>query len=268
MTFGGLLLLGGRIADYVGRKRILLVGLLGFAGASALGGLAPNASLLFAARALQGAFAALMAPAALSLVTVTFTEARERARAFGVWGAIAGGGLAIGLVLGGVLTQYASWRWCLLVNTPIALLAGAAAVRLIPESRVTRPHPLRHPRRPDLDPRHGDPGLRRHQGVDRRLGIARRPSGCWPWPVALLVAFVVIERFSSHPLLPLAGRHGPQPGRLVPDDAAGRAGHVRDLPLPDLLPAGRPALLGRSRPDSPTCPSRWAWSAARRCPAS
>ena len=105
--------------------------------ASALGGLAPDATLLFAARALQGAFAALMAPAALSLLTVTFTEARERARAFGVWGAIAGGGLAIGLVLGGVLTQYASWRWCLLVNTPIALLAGVAALRLIPESRVS-----------------------------------------------------------------------------------------------------------------------------------
>src|SRR6516165_9981205 len=136
LSFGGLLLLGGRIADYMGRKRVLLVGLLGFAGASALGGLAPDSTFLFAARALQGAFAALMAPAALSLLTVTFTEARERARAFGVWGAIAGGGLAIGLVLGGLLTEYASWRWCLLVNTPIALAASVAATRLIPESRV------------------------------------------------------------------------------------------------------------------------------------
>src|SRR3984957_7686007 len=124
LTFGGLLLLGGRIADYVGRRRVLLIVLAGFAAASALGGLAPDAGLLFAARALQGAFAALMAPAALSLLTVTFTEPRDRARAFGVWGAIAGGGLAIGLILGGVLTEYFSWRWTLPVNTPIALLAG------------------------------------------------------------------------------------------------------------------------------------------------
>src|ERR1700683_2424092 len=97
LTSGGLLLLGGRVADFLGRKRILIVGLLGFAGASALGGLAPDAALLFAARALQGGFAALMAPAALSLITVTFTEPHERARAFGVWGAIAGGGPALGL---------------------------------------------------------------------------------------------------------------------------------------------------------------------------
>jgi EmrB/QacA subfamily drug resistance transporter len=202
LTFGGLLLLGGRIADYVGRKRILLVGLLGFAGASALGGLSPNAGILFGARALQGAFAALMAPAALSLVTVTFTEARERARAFGVWGAIAGGGLAIGLVLGGVLTQYASWRWCLLVNTPIALLAGAAAMRLIPESRVTG------------RTRYDIPGaLTSTLGmVTLVYGVTKASTDGWgsaetlgllALAVALLVAFVVIERFSSHPLLPL-----------------------------------------------------------------
>ncbi len=202
LTFGGLLLLGGRIADYVGRKRILLVGLLGFAGASALGGLSPNAGILFGARALQGAFAALMAPAALSLVTVTFTEARERARAFGVWGAIAGGGLAIGLVLGGVLTQYASWRWCLLVNTPIALLAGAAAIRLIPESRVTG------------HTRYDIPGaLTSTLGmVTLVYGVTKASTDGWGsaetlgllgLAVALLVAFVVIERFSSHPLLPL-----------------------------------------------------------------
>ncbi|HEY6747406.1 MAG TPA: MFS transporter, partial [Mycobacteriales bacterium] len=120
LAFGGLLLLGGRIADYVGRKRMLIVGLLGFAGASALGGIASTAELLFAARALQGAFAALLAPAALSLITVTFTEPKERARAFGVFGAVSGGGAAIGLVVGGILTEYASWRWCLGVNVPIA----------------------------------------------------------------------------------------------------------------------------------------------------
>ncbi len=202
LTFGGLLLLGGRIADFVGRRRVLLVGLLGFAGASAIGGLAPDATLLFAARALQGAFAALMAPAALSLLTVTFTEARERARAFGVWGAIAGGGLAIGLVLGGVLTQYASWRWCLLVNTPIALLAAVAARRLIPESRVGG------------HTRYDIPGaLTSTLGmVTLVYGVTKASTDGWGSATtlgllalagALLVAFVVIERFSSHPLLPL-----------------------------------------------------------------
>jgi EmrB/QacA subfamily drug resistance transporter len=202
LTFGGLLLLGGRIADYMGRKRVLLLGLLGFAGASAIGGLAPDASLLFAARALQGAFAALMAPAALSLLTVTFTEARERARAFGVWGTIAGGGLAIGLIMGGVLTEFASWRWTLLVNTPIALLAAFAAYRLIPESRVVG------------HTRYDIPGaLTSTAGMIALVyGVTKASTDGWgsmttlgllAVSVILLVAFVVIERFSSHPLLPL-----------------------------------------------------------------
>jgi EmrB/QacA subfamily drug resistance transporter len=202
LTFGGLLLLGGRIADYVGRKRVLLIGLLGFAGASALGGLAPHASLLFAARALQGGFAALMAPAALSIITVTFTEARERARAFGVWGAIAGGGLALGLILGGVLTQYASWRWTLLVNTPIALLAGVAAFRLIPESRV-----LGHTRYDIPGAVTSTLGM-----VTLVYGVTKASTDGWASATTLglliaagvlLAAFVIIERFSSHPLLPL-----------------------------------------------------------------
>ncbi len=120
LAFGGLLLLGGRIADFVGRKRIFEISLVGFAAASALGGVAQNAAMLFGARAIQGAFAALLAPAALSLITVTFTDARERARAFGVYGAISGGGAAIGLIMGGMLTEWASWRWTLLVNVPIA----------------------------------------------------------------------------------------------------------------------------------------------------
>src|SRR5580692_7609380 len=140
LAFGSLLLLGGRIADYVGRRRMFIVGLIGFGAASALGGLAVNSAMLFAARALQGGFAAIMAPAALSLLTVTFTEAHERARAFGVYGAIAGSGAAIGLVLGGVLTQYASWRWTLLINTPIALIAALMATRVIRESKVEVRH--------------------------------------------------------------------------------------------------------------------------------
>src|SRR4051794_39677122 len=136
LAFGGLLLLGGRIADYTGRKRTFIIGLLGFAGASALGGLAPNQESLFAARALQGGFAALMAPASLAIVTVLFTDPKERAKAFGVFGALAGGGAAIGLIVGGVLTEYASWRWCLGVNVPVALLTAAAAIPLVRESKA------------------------------------------------------------------------------------------------------------------------------------
>jgi EmrB/QacA subfamily drug resistance transporter len=136
LTFGGFLLLGGRIADYAGRKRTFMIGLIGFAAASALGGVAVNQGMLFGARALQGAFGALLAPAALSLLTVTFTEPKERAKAFGVFGAISGGGAAIGLISGGVLTQYASWRWCLLVNVPIALVTLIAAIPLVRESKA------------------------------------------------------------------------------------------------------------------------------------
>jgi EmrB/QacA subfamily drug resistance transporter len=123
LAFGGLLLLGGRVSDYIGRKRAFIVGLVGFAAASAVGGAAPSFGVLIAARAMQGAFAALLAPTALSLVAVSFTQARERATAFAVYGSIAGSGAAIGFVLGGVLTQYLVWRWCLYVNIPIAAAA-------------------------------------------------------------------------------------------------------------------------------------------------
>lgn len=136
LAFGGLLLLGGRIADYVGRKRSFIIGLLGFAGASALGGIASSQGLLFASRGLQGAFGALLTPAALSLLNVTFTIPKERAKAFGVYGAISGGGAAIGLILGGVLTEYANWRWCLGVNVPIAIFAALMAGPIIKESKA------------------------------------------------------------------------------------------------------------------------------------
>lgn len=136
LAFGSLLLLGGRIADYVGRKKIFIIGLLGFAGASALGGIASTQGLLFASRGLQGAFGALLTPAALSLLNVTFTVPKERAKAFGVYGAISGGGAAIGLILGGVLTEYANWRWCLGVNVPIAIIAALLARPVIKESKA------------------------------------------------------------------------------------------------------------------------------------
>jgi len=201
LAFGGLLLLGGRIADYWGRKRTFVVGLLGFAFASALGGLAPNAELLFGARALQGAFAALLAPAALSLITVTFTESKERAKAFGVYGAISGGGAAIGLIVGGILTEYASWRWCLLVNVPFALLTVALAIPFVKESRA-----------------HGDTSYDIPGAVTATLGLVTLVYGItkagtdgWTDPttltffavaVILLVSFRVIEKRTRNPLLP------------------------------------------------------------------
>ena len=136
LTFGGLLLLGGRIADYGGRKRMFAVGLIGFAAASALGGLAVDQAMLFGARALQGAFAALMAPAALSILTITFADdPGERAKAFGAYGAVSGAGGAIGVLAGGLLTQYASWRWAFLLNVPLAVTVVAISRRHVPESR-------------------------------------------------------------------------------------------------------------------------------------
>ncbi|MBY8888619.1 MFS transporter [Streptomyces sp. PTM05] len=131
LAFGGLLLLGGRIGDLFGRKRVFIIGLLGFAVASALGGAAQGQEMLFAARALQGALGAILAPAALSLLTTTFTEPSERGKAFGIYGAIAGGGAAVGLVLGGLLTEFLNWRWCLFVNSPIAIVAALGATRTL-----------------------------------------------------------------------------------------------------------------------------------------
>jgi len=202
LAFGGLLLLGGRIADYWGRKRTFMLGLLGFAVASALGGLAPNAGLLFGARALQGVFAALLAPAALSLITVTFTESKERAKAFGVYGGISGGGAAIGLIVGGILTEYASWRWCLLVNVPFALLTVALAIPFVRESRA-----------------HGDTSYDIPGAITATLGLVTLVYGItkagtdgWTDSVTLtffalaavlLVAFILIESRTRNPLLPL-----------------------------------------------------------------
>jgi EmrB/QacA subfamily drug resistance transporter len=202
LSFGGLLLLGGRIADFVGRKRIFIIGLLGFAGASALGGVAVDSAMLFGARALQGAFAALLAPAALSLISVTFTEVKERATAFGVYGAISGGGAAIGLIMGGVLTQYASWRWCLLVNVPIAVVTALAAVPVVRESRS-----------------HGNTSYDIPGAVTVTAGLValvygftKAASDGWAAAatlsflgigVLLLAAFAIIEIRSKNPLLPM-----------------------------------------------------------------
>jgi len=136
LAFGALLLLGGRVADYWGRKRTFLVGMLGFGVASAFGGLAQSGTELIIARGLQGVFAALLAPAALALLTVTFPSGRERNTAFAVFGTVAGAGAAVGLVLGGVLTEFADWRWCLLVNVFFVIIGLIGGMLLVKESKA------------------------------------------------------------------------------------------------------------------------------------
>ena len=202
LSFGSLLLLGGRLADLVGRKRTVVVGITGFALASALGGAATGFTMLVVARAIQGLFGALMAPAALSLLTTTFTESKERARAFGVFGAIAGSGAAIGLILGGLLTEYLDWRWTLYVNVVIATFALIGVTVFIRASAPADP--------PSLD----IPGvLLVSSGLFCIVfGFANAASYSWSdwmtWgflavgPV-LLLAFVLWQRRAQHPLLPL-----------------------------------------------------------------
>ncbi|WP_084105431.1 MFS transporter [Demequina sp. NBRC 110056] len=203
LAFGGLLLLGGRLGDVMGRKRTLMIGLGGFAVASALGGFAQSFEMLITARALQGVFAALLAPAALSMLNVTFTEAKERARALGVYGAIAGGGAAIGLILGGALTQYVDWRWTLMVNVPIAIVAIIGAALF-----------LHDPRSGGVRVRLDIPGALLATGglLAIVFGLSEAEQDGWTSGivlgslaagVALMVAFVLVERRTPHALLPL-----------------------------------------------------------------
>ena len=204
LAFGSLLLLGGRLGDLVGRKRMFIVGLIGFAAASLLGGLAPTFELLIAARALQGVFGAVLAPSALAVLVTTFTIPKERGRAFGVFGAIAGVGGAIGLLLGGFLTEYFDWRWNLTINVFIAAIALVGAALFVSHSLPAVP-------RPKLD----IPGV-----ILVSLGLfgivwgfSRAESDGWDAPdvwitlvvaALLLVAFVLWQRRAAHPLLPLA----------------------------------------------------------------
>src|SRR5580698_6792255 len=140
LIFGGFLLLGGRAGDLLGRKRMFLVGTAVFAGASLLNGLAQSSEMLILGRGLQGLGGALVSPAALSIITTTFTETSERTRALSVWSAIAAGGAAAGLLLGGVLTDLASWRWVFFVNVPVGVITTMLALRFIPESRAETEH--------------------------------------------------------------------------------------------------------------------------------
>jgi EmrB/QacA subfamily drug resistance transporter len=202
LAFAGLLLVGGRIADTIGRKRTFLIGLAGFALASAIGGSAGSFPVLLASRAAQGAFAALLAPTALSLLAVTFTEPRDRARAFAVYGAIAGSGAALGLLLGGVLTQYFGWRWCLYVNIPIAVAAAFGGWRVLGGAGGG------HGQRVDL------PGVLLVTGglVALVYGCTEAVSSGWGSgrvtgflvaSAVLLIAFVVREASTDAPILPL-----------------------------------------------------------------
>src|SRR5690348_4995346 len=202
LAFGSLLLLGGRLGDLIGRKITFLIGALGFAAASAVGGAAGSFGMLVAARACQGAFGALLAPAALSILSTTFSDPRERGKAFGVYGAIVGAGGAIGLVLGGILTEYLSWRWCLYVNLVFAGLAIVGGLLLL------RRHQPSH-RKPRLD----------LLGVVLAsagmfcvvYGFSNAASHNWHTPstygflaagVALLAAFAVWQWRAANPLLP------------------------------------------------------------------
>ncbi|MGW0533459.1 MFS transporter [Streptomyces sp. NPDC003032] len=203
LAFGGLLLFGGRISDLWGRKRTFVTGLIGFAAASALGGAATGEAMMLGARALQGVFGALLAPAALSLLAVMFTDAKERAKAFGIYGAIAGGGGAVGLILGGFLTEYLNWRWTFFVNIPFAVVAALGAYFVIREPAGGR-------NRSPLD----IPGvvLSTLGLVALVYGFTRAESEGWSdtvtitmfvASVVLLAAFVLTEAKVKSPLLPL-----------------------------------------------------------------
>src|SRR5438105_6312214 len=140
LVFGGFLLLGGRAGDLLGRKRLFLIGLVIFTGASLLDGLAVSSGMLIGSRALQGLGAALISPAALSIISTTFAEGQERSKALGVWAAIAIGGSAVGLILGGVLTQSFSWPWIFFVNVPVGVVGFVLSLRLVPESKDEHAH--------------------------------------------------------------------------------------------------------------------------------
>ncbi len=202
LTFGGFLLLGGRAADLLGRRRVFMVGVTLFSGASLLCGLANSEGLLIGARGVQGLGAAIISPAALSIVSATFTEGAERNKALGIWGALGGSGAAVGVLLGGILTKYAGWEWIFFVNVPVGALLAALAPRIVRESRV------------DAAERHYDPfgAITITSGLVLLVyAISRAPFVGWVTPrtillliaaVALIGTFLAIERTVQAPLMP------------------------------------------------------------------
>jgi len=201
LAFGSLLLLGGRIGDIIGRKRALMIGLVGFAGASALGGASTGFPMLVAARSVQGAFGALLAPSVLALLATTFTVPAERAKAFAIYGGIAGAGGAIGLLLGGVLTSYASWRWTLFVNLAFAAVAAVGAYLWLKNDKAA-----------DRDPLDVPGVLLVTAGLFSLVyGLSHAETTSWSNPytiaflsvgAALLASFALLETRVRHPLLP------------------------------------------------------------------
>jgi EmrB/QacA subfamily drug resistance transporter len=202
ITFGGFLLLGGRMADLLGRKRIFLVGLTLFTFASLVCGLATNIGVLIGARAVQGIGAAIISPAALSIVTTTFEEGAERNKALGIWGALGGSGAAAGVLFGGILTKYLGWQWIFYVNVPVGALVFGLTLPFVPESRAELGH-----RRFDAAG-----AITVTSGLALLVyAISKAPDVGWGSArtillliasVAILAAFVVIERRSRAPLMP------------------------------------------------------------------
>jgi EmrB/QacA subfamily drug resistance transporter len=204
LVFGGFLLLGGRMADLLGRRRLFMIGLVLFALASLAGGLAQSEGMLIAARAVQGLGAALLSPAALSLVTVLFAEGAERNKALGVWGAVAGSGGAVGVLLGGMLTEWAGWEWVLFVNVPVGIIAALLAPRLLPESRTDG---VRHFDFAGAISITAGLSLLVYTLVDAESAgwASMQTIGLGAISLALIAAFYFIERRSKAPLMPFPG---------------------------------------------------------------
>lgn len=201
LTFGGFLLLGGKLADRIGRRRVFMLGAVLFAAASFAGGVADNLDLMIGARALQGIGGALMSPAALSILTVVFKEGQERNKALGIWATITAGGAAFGLILGGVLTDYASWRWVFFINIPIAALAVVGALRFIPESKDERAQSFDIPGA--LFITGGLMALVFALTKGNEYGWDSFKTMCWFALAALLLtAFVQVQVVSDNPLVP------------------------------------------------------------------
>ena len=251
LAFGSLLLLGGRLGDMFSRKRVFITGLAGFALASALGGAAPSFDMLVTARTLQGAFGAILAPAALGTLVSTFRDPRERGRAFGVFGSVAVGGGAVGLILGGVLTQYFSWRWTLYVNLIFAAIAIVGALAYMRSNR------------PDSRPQMDWAGTVLASAGLFLIVFGFSHAELAGWTAALTIGSLVagvapargvrVRRAPGQPPAAAAARdHRPDPGRRLRRGRAHRDRDLRRVPVPHLLPpAGQGLQPGHQRAGLP-----------------